>query len=314
LSFPGKKKTEKDEEIKPHGGTRSSQRREGNEENGDHRRDPSSHSHSFLSDMNTEKWMKKRRGQGQNNQRRQLQQESQGTVYDERRKGGRLVDWIGSLPSPRKKSEQDFSDQRTRTHNEFGDELGDEKYGTEEESTYRISRVPGIQGIMKSGCKEHSGQHHEKNVKEGDSKTNSLQDSSHNQKKKPLRILQITDIHFDPYFSPGSKTDCGEPVCCRSNNGPASTPSSMAGMWGDYMECDTPYFTVENSLQRIHSAHPDVDVWFMTGDLPPHDIWEYNRNETLAHIRFTSWLIDQYSRDTPVLPVIGNHEAVPINR
>jgi len=64
--------------------------------------------------------------------------------------------------------------------------------------------------------------------------------ASYMKKKGPLKVLQITDIHFDPYFSPGARTDCGEPVCCRSNNGPGTTFHSMAGIWGDYTECDTP--------------------------------------------------------------------------
>lgn len=131
---------------------------------------------------------------------------------------------------------------------------------------------------------------------------------------KHFKVLQLTDIHFDPYFSPGSRTDCGEPVCCRTLNGPGRTINHMASIWGDYTDCDTPFFTVQNSLQRVSQEHSDVSYWLMTGDLPPHDIWEYNRNESLAHIRFMTWLINQYSKETAVLPVIGNHEAVPINR
>jgi sphingomyelin phosphodiesterase len=88
----------------------------------------------------------------------------------------------------------------------------------------------------------------------------------------------------------------------------------MAGIWGEYTDCDTPFFTIENALQRVSQEHPDVSYWLMTGDLPPHDIWEYNRNETVAHIKFSSWLINHYSKDIGVFPVIGNHEAVPINR
>lgn len=129
-----------------------------------------------------------------------------------------------------------------------------------------------------------------------------------------FKVLQLTDLHFDPYFVPGSRTDCGEPVCCRSIHGPAQSLATMAGIWGEYTDCDTPFFTIENALQRVSQEHPDVSYWLMTGDLPPHDIWEYSRNETIAHIKFSSWLIDHYSKDIGVFPVIGNHEAVPINR
>lgn len=75
-----------------------------------------------------------------------------------------------------------------------------------------------------------------------------------------FKVVQITDIHFDPYFSPGTRTDCGEPVCCRNVNGPARTLASMAGIWGDYTDCDTPYFTVDSALKRVTSEHPDVCV------------------------------------------------------
>ena len=129
-----------------------------------------------------------------------------------------------------------------------------------------------------------------------------------------FKVLQLTDLHFDPYFVPGARTDCGEPVCCRSTHGPALSLATMAGLWGEYTDCDTPFFTIENALQRMGQEHPDVAYWLMTGDLPPHDIWEYSRNETIAHIKFSSWLINHYSRDIGVFPVIGNHEAVPINR
>lgn len=73
-----------------------------------------------------------------------------------------------------------------------------------------------------------------------------------------FEVVQLTDIHFDPYFSPGSRTDCGEPVCCRSVNGPATSINQMAGIWGDYTDCDTPYFTIDSALKRVAAQHPDV--------------------------------------------------------
>ena len=276
--------------------------------------------HAFLSDMNTEKWMKRRERQALNNQEVQ-KQESQ-----DQNKKGRLVDWTGSVPSSssfRKtwKDRESSKDQRTRIHNEFGDELQDhhETY-EDEEDTRRISRIPAIQGTMKTEWNNKNSMENERNhitdknkMKDGGVNSPKNNDDT-GLKKKPLKFLQITDIHLDPYFKTGSRTDCGEPVCCRSDSGRVGTMSSMAGVCGEYMECDTPYFTVENTLKRIRSSHPDIDLWLMTGDLLPHDIWEYNRNDTLAQLRFTTGLINQYSRDTPVLPLIGNHEAVPVNR
>ncbi|KAI1289740.1 MAM and LDL-receptor class A domain-containing protein 1 [Halotydeus destructor] len=123
---------------------------------------------------------------------------------------------------------------------------------------------------------------------------------------KVFKIAQITDIHFDPYFSPGTRTDCGEPVCCRTVNGPARTLAAMARIWGDYTDCDTPFFTVDSAVKTLATEHGDTDYWMMTGDLPPHDVWEYNKNETLAHIRFMTWMVKENAGGTKVYPVIGN--------
>ena len=30
-----------------------------------------------------------------------------------------------------------------------------------------------------------------------------------------LKIVQLSDVHIDLAYKPGSKTDCGEPLCCR---------------------------------------------------------------------------------------------------
>lgn len=32
-----------------------------------------------------------------------------------------------------------------------------------------------------------------------------------------LVIVQITDIHYDPYYREGANAVCGEPACCREN-------------------------------------------------------------------------------------------------
>ena len=50
-----------------------------------------------------------------------------------------------------------------------------------------------------------------------------------------LDIVQITDIHVDPYYVPGSSAECGEPLCCRATSGPVKGPGKAAGVWGDYV-------------------------------------------------------------------------------
>lgn len=50
-----------------------------------------------------------------------------------------------------------------------------------------------------------------------------------------LDVVQITDIHVDPYYVPGSSAECGEPLCCRATSGPVKGPGKSAGVWGDYV-------------------------------------------------------------------------------
>lgn len=72
------------------------------------------------------------------------------------------------------------------------------------------------------------------------------------------KLVQITDIHIDPYYEPGSEAQCGEPLCCRSTNGIAKSKDRAAGIWGDYRNCDTPVQTLRHVLKHINEIHSDV--------------------------------------------------------
>ncbi len=37
-----------------------------------------------------------------------------------------------------------------------------------------------------------------------------------------IRVLHLSDIHWDKEYTPGNEADCGEPVCCRERDGVAS--------------------------------------------------------------------------------------------
>lgn len=50
-----------------------------------------------------------------------------------------------------------------------------------------------------------------------------------------LKIIHLTDMHYDPHYLEGSVAGgCINPVCCRRGDGPAPIPSDGAGFWGDY--------------------------------------------------------------------------------
>nr|CAD7578691.1 unnamed protein product [Timema californicum] len=128
-----------------------------------------------------------------------------------------------------------------------------------------------------------------------------------------FKVLHLSDTHFDPYYQEGTNADCKEPLCCRLTNGPALSPHTAAGRWGDYRKCDTPKRTVDHMLQHISSTHPDIDYILWTGDLPPHDVWNQTREENLMVLKETTAQMLQTFPGIPIFPALGNHESAPVN-
>ncbi|XP_021931289.1 sphingomyelin phosphodiesterase-like isoform X3 [Zootermopsis nevadensis] len=128
-----------------------------------------------------------------------------------------------------------------------------------------------------------------------------------------FKVLQLSDTHFDPYYQEGTNADCKEPLCCRLTNGPALSPQTAAGRWGDYRKCDTPRRTVDHMLQHISSTHPDIDYILWTGDLPPHDVWNQTREENLMVLKETVAQLTKTFPGIPIFPALGNHESAPVN-
>lgn len=128
-------------------------------------------------------------------------------------------------------------------------------------------------------------------------------------------FVHITDIHIDPYYEAGSLNECHEPLCCRATSGPVALNDKrrQAGRWGDYGNCDVPVRTLRNALERIREQHSDAEYWLWTGDISPHDIWNISKAESANHVRLVTKMVRQYSNGLPVFPVIGNHEAHPVN-
>eukprot|EP00742_Colponemidia_sp_Colp-10_P004486 GILJ01004789.1.p1 GENE.GILJ01004789.1~~GILJ01004789.1.p1 ORF type:complete len:625 (-),score=82.28 GILJ01004789.1:226-2061(-) len=118
-------------------------------------------------------------------------------------------------------------------------------------------------------------------------------------------FLAISDIHVDLLYKKGTNAHCGNPVCCREEDGPGD-----ASYWGDY-ECDLnlPFF--EHFLQTAVALKPDFVI--VSGDIPPHDVWEQTK-ETQKHTNTVVYqLMKQYFQTTPVYPVLGNHGCFPVD-
>ncbi|GAM25490.1 hypothetical protein SAMD00019534_086650 [Acytostelium subglobosum LB1] len=119
-------------------------------------------------------------------------------------------------------------------------------------------------------------------------------------------ILQLADIHTDPYYVVGSNPDCGRPgACCRDGTGDA-------GFYGDYL-CDIPLHSVGlifEQILEVHKTYP-ISLVVYTGDNPPHDIWNQSIPRQVESTEVVSKLINDYFHDFVVLPSVGNHESWP---
>ena len=95
-----------------------------------------------------------------------------------------------------------------------------------------------------------------------------------NKKREPidttaptLRMLQLTDTHFDPLYKEGASVYCDASVCCHE---PASNYSRIkSGKFGSYINCDTSLNTLTSFAQAAKELEPDFIIW--TGDNPEHN-------------------------------------------
>jgi sphingomyelin phosphodiesterase len=117
-------------------------------------------------------------------------------------------------------------------------------------------------------------------------------------------FAQMSDIHVDMYYKPGTQNNCNMPVCCR--NGTGST-----GVFGDY-NCDLPIPTFQFALQQLQGLNPEFII--ITGDMPPHDIWNQSDMYNMGYQSIVSSLLKEYFPNTQVYGIYGNHACFPVNQ
>lgn len=72
---------------------------------------------------------------------------------------------------------------------------------------------------------------------------------------KTINIVQITDLHYDPKYEPYGNAVCGKPACCRMGQNDTNVNGILAGFWGDYNSCDTPWHAVVDALNHAKDTH-----------------------------------------------------------
>ena len=88
------------------------------------------------------------------------------------------------------------------------------------------------------------------NIDDGPSKWIKPEESN-----ETINILQITDIHYDPNYEPYGNAYCNEPICCRKGQNDTNTSDKVAGYWGDYHYCDSPWHAIIDVLDHVIAEH-----------------------------------------------------------
>ncbi|XP_055522496.1 sphingomyelin phosphodiesterase 1-like [Wyeomyia smithii] len=128
-----------------------------------------------------------------------------------------------------------------------------------------------------------------------------------------IKIVQITDMHYDPKYEAGYNANCNKPTCCRNDQGIPEDPEDGAGYWGDLRYCDSSWASIEDAIDHIVEEHPDAAYIYQTGDIVDHGVWETSFGHNIRTMnRFHNKLLEAFP-DKPVYNTIGNHEPHPLN-
>ena len=139
-----------------------------------------------------------------------------------------------------------------------------------------------------------------------------LKDKPNKQKEKidptaqTLKMLQITDIHYDAFYQENATVFCSYPLCCEEK---ASNYSRIkSGKFG-YMNCDTSKNLLISFAEKAKELNPDFIIW--TGDNAEHNNWNSSQQNVYDATTTIKNIFDEYFQNIPVFPVIGNHENYP---
>ncbi|KXJ72006.1 hypothetical protein RP20_CCG019143 [Aedes albopictus] len=128
-----------------------------------------------------------------------------------------------------------------------------------------------------------------------------------------IKVIHITDLHYDPLYLVGHNAVCNRPACCRSDQGIPDNVLERAGKWGDYRDCDSPWDAVDDVIDHVATNHPDAAYIYHTGDIIDHGVWETSIPHNVQSMnRVYNKLIEKFP-NKPVFNIIGNHEAHPTN-
>ncbi|PBK67541.1 sphingomyelin phosphodiesterase [Armillaria solidipes] len=130
------------------------------------------------------------------------------------------------------------------------------------------------------------------------------------QGRETFRVAHISDVHIDRSYTVGADANCTKPICCRNYTDSAGDVIERpAGTYGEY-GCDTPATLIHSLISQIAGSGSEFTIF--TGDVVEAAVWLVTEEENINDINTFN---DELSNGLgmPVYPVIGNHEAAPMN-
>ncbi|XP_017480065.1 PREDICTED: sphingomyelin phosphodiesterase-like [Rhagoletis zephyria] len=146
----------------------------------------------------------------------------------------------------------------------------------------------------------------------GDTEVSAPKSDLPNKNGNELKILHLTDIHYDPLYAPGALAECVEPMCCQQGAG-STESDKAAGYWGDYRDCDAPWQTIDDAFNHIKKTHSSIDYIYQTGDIVDHMVWGTSTEKNADALKRVNDRLAELFPGIPVYPCIGNHEPHPFN-
>ncbi|KAJ3546351.1 hypothetical protein NMY22_g2088 [Coprinellus aureogranulatus] len=125
----------------------------------------------------------------------------------------------------------------------------------------------------------------------------------------PFQVVHFSDIHIDRQYTVGAEAECTKPICCRHYADQQGSPVTKAAGSMGMRNCDTPTTLVHDFLNQIGSKNK---FSIFTGDLVEAAVWLVNQELVTQDIDTFNQEIATIPK-VKVYPVVGNHEAAPVN-
>lgn len=121
-----------------------------------------------------------------------------------------------------------------------------------------------------------------------------------------INIVQFTDLHIDLDYQVGANNVCDNVLCCRKEDGMATDPAQAAGPYGSPTVCDVPKSVLDKMTEKVNELKPDTLFW--TGDVAPHDQWNYSQEYVENYQTFLFNYMQENLSQWTTFPLEGNHD------